>query len=93
MRLIDADELKQKLIDYDSWLMHNENGNRTDVHKIIDYAPTIDAVEVVRCRACRYWKPYNEDKDLGECDYYGTDEYDDDFCSKPIYWKEIKPEK
>ena len=32
----------------------------------ITYAPTIDAVPVVRCRDCKYWYP-EEDDQYGHC--------------------------
>ena len=44
MRLIDADALKEKI----NTVFFSQIG------KIIDDAPTIDAVEVVRCRECRH---------------------------------------
>lgn len=47
MRLIDADALKQKYFGRRGGLIHTSD---------IDNAPTIDAVEVVRCKDCRWWK-------------------------------------
>ena len=57
MRLIDADVLKTKAIScetselYDSPVFFKAVGT-----KEIDEAPTIDAVEVVRCRDCKYYE-------------------------------------
>lgn len=48
MRLIDADEL---LLD---WEWFDEWGNYTRAGQAVADAPTIDAVEVVRCRDCRF---------------------------------------
>ena len=48
---------------------------------LIEKAPTIDAVPVVRCRECKWWQ---EDDDVGYCDNPdGLDNYakPDDFCS------------
>ena len=45
MRLIDADALKAN-INTAFW---------SEIGKIIDSAPTIDAVEVVRCQDCKHW--------------------------------------
>ena len=48
---------------------------------LIEKAPTIDAVPVVRCRECKWWQ---EDDDVGHCDNPdGLDNYakPDDFCS------------
>lgn len=47
MRLIDADELAAK---------HPKIASRSMKYNL-DRAPTIDAVEVVRCRDCKYAKP------------------------------------
>ena len=49
--------------------------------ELIEKAPTIDAVPVVRCRECKWWQ---EDDDIGHCDNPdGLDNYakPDDFCS------------
>ena len=53
MRLIDADALKKPLKDLikDEWLGLTEAGA---VESMLDNAPTIDAVEVVRCRDCKH---------------------------------------
>lgn len=47
MRLIDADELEEK-----AWRFGL--GTREDVANLIRNAPTVDAVEVVRCKDCYY---------------------------------------
>lgn len=44
--------------------------------KLICLAPTVDAVEVVRCRDCKHW-----DKDFGWCDKKRIHMVSDDFCS------------
>ena len=51
MRLIDADELLQD----NTWTWFDEWGNKTPVGEIIANAPTIDAVEVVRCKDCKWY--------------------------------------
>jgi DNA-directed RNA polymerase subunit RPC12/RpoP len=61
MRLIDADALKTEL---DAWARIFQKPNhyaREDALYIIDCAPTIDAVPVVRGE----WKLYGNDDDLG----------------------------
>ena len=74
MRLIDADALYRKVkmetnpygkptIDYDSGVK---------VLEWIDKAPTIDAVPVVRCKDCKYFK-------TRLCE--NEDSYDDWFCA------------
>ena len=49
-RLIDADELKEELKDMDIVIVkHN-------VEDLIDEQPTVDAVSVVRCGQCIYFR-------------------------------------
>lgn len=47
----------------------------------IEFAPTVDAVEVVRCKECKHWH-YSEEGSYCE-NPDGLDNYaeDDDFCS------------
>ena len=73
MRLIDADALKE------NWTFISEAEKRE-----IDDAPTIDAVQVVRCKDCKYWNEW--ENGTGNCErsenayfWYGTDF--NDFCS------------
>lgn len=87
MRLINADELKTKV---EAMVIHrvNESDYEFGGNQAFDYvadiliedAPTIDAVEVVRCKDCRWWQD----------DYMGTwcsrlsgvrNTNADDFCS------------
>ena len=85
MRLIDADwvfsNLKQTVV-----VTGKENAEAVvkaleDYNGLIRNAPTIDAVEVVRCKECkhRYWH------DMGKylCEmYYGmSDVSDENYCS------------
>jgi len=51
VRLIDADalDLDREVEMADDWNTAHEIAN------CVKYAPTIDAVPVVRCRECRYW--------------------------------------
>ena len=46
MRLIDADALKESFV--------HDNTVRL-ISDVIDEAPTIDAIEVVRCKDCKWW--------------------------------------
>ena len=51
MRLIDADALTKKL--QHLWNIHDDvDFNNKDVWNELENAPTIDAVEVVRCKDC-----------------------------------------
>ena len=51
-RLIYADAMR------DDWLENGENEYVYDTNAVldsIDSQPTVDAVEVLRCRECKYW--------------------------------------
>ena len=78
-RLIDA-EFIEKYINRED---HNTPDERwrpeSEFAAMIDNAPTVDAVEVVRCKDCEhYWKNINTKGYDGKCVSVG----DDDFCSK-----------
>lgn len=85
MRLIDADELRAWLVKAGRFLKLQDD-KRTASHaigKIIDHVdktPAVDAVPVVRCRECKYYKP--DEFECG-CDFAGGLPYvkADDFCS------------
>jgi hypothetical protein len=71
-RLIDANEVERKLrLCISSWCRDcNSNAPviaRTfeDALQRVIYAPTVDAVEVVRCKNCRFWNPRYET--MGMC--------------------------
>ena len=73
MRLIDADVL---LAEYD----RQHEGEPGKAQKLIEDAPTVDAVEVVRCKDCKYLMFSDF---YGECGkgYMGIVR-PDDFCSR-----------
>ena len=89
MRLIDANALKAEMEDIARELF-DDNGHfkihMADVLYTLDDAPTIDAVEVVRCKDCVYWKyrvNYKGDE-WGACLFLEDVEHwteDTDFCS------------
>ena len=79
-RLIDANALEKDMrayADNKAYCGHIElaNGILKAVGRI-DEAPTVDAVEVVRCENCRWWK-------TKACIYHlhGVDRKSNDFCS------------
>lgn len=55
---------------------------------LVESEPTVDAVPVVRCKECKYWKTIedvNLSKRLKFCTYaidHNYARYDDDFCSR-----------
>lgn len=58
-RLIDANKLKTKAI------ADPDSGEGFVYVQDIDEAPTVDAVEVVRCKDCKYFKPAHFKADDG----------------------------
>lgn len=82
MRLIDSDSLKTKV---EAMVEHRMIESDYDFGRnqafdyvadiLIDDAPTIDAVEVVRCKDCKH-------RDLFSCPLADNDfQKDEDFCS------------
>ena len=90
-RLIDADALIADHCDgcnyMETHLCSLEDPVCGAVQCIVE-APTIDAVEVVRCKDCKYYRPGKHFTDINFCQrlpYYaqkgGLNTADDDFCS------------
>lgn len=82
MRLIDADAiLKRAEESFKNAGLHGEDYRK--FKKWLRTAPTIDAVEVVRCKECIHWFPHTQcgfDEDNGEYhDYCGLLIPDDDY--------------
>ena len=71
-RLIDADALKYALSRLEATGGHKYYRQGMDdvlqkfMPGFIDEQPTVDAVEVVRCKDCRNWRPYGPGS-LGTC--------------------------
>ena len=75
-RLIDANALKSQITRYHMsltprYISNLVNAEIGDVIDIIDEAPTIDAVEVVRCGKCLYYSE-TTGKDSGKPCGYGV---------------------
>ena len=78
-RLIDADALWRKF-ESEPWY---DNADRDEIAlPLVDEAPTVDSVEVVRCRECRY-RFKNNGHDKSGCPIIDANIWmdDDDFCS------------
>ena len=73
MRLIDANELKDRLKEYciDGDTNAGYWYSIMGIDDCIDNAPTIDAVEVVRCKECEYWTKQS-DSLQGRCALSGS---------------------
>ena len=85
-RLIDANELIKEA-DADGAYGY------IDAKQIAE-APTVDAVEVVRCRNCKHWKPsgskagnsFSDMEYIGGCEFTKYYRRESDFCS----WGKLK---
>lgn len=81
MRLIDADALGIGMCNPDVFpyenMLYAKGWNQAI--KILQKAPTVDAVEVVRCGDCKY---FNFDIWSGRCRYGGRRMDVDDYCSR-----------
>lgn len=66
MRLIDADTLEYMMCEE---FGISENDDATMIYGMVINAPTIDAVEVVRCYKCRYSKDTNDYQDTYFCNH------------------------
>lgn len=89
MRLIDADRLLRYAIAFFTGDYANIS-EFAKVSHIINIAPTVDAVPVIRCRECENWKPTGsraarniEDplEQLGGCEIMCIGRLESDFCS------------
>jgi hypothetical protein len=82
MRLIDADALKGRAIRVSTVKEHCYM-KAVGTHEI-DKAPTVDAVEVVRCKDCENRYPVrlrNGEVYFYKCDFHDIEVEPDDFCS------------
>lgn len=81
--LIDRDALMQYPIRIDHY--DKKNGNidfMFGIESVIEFAealPTVDAVEVVRCKNCVHYQPVDGGRPL--CEYHERATFADDFCS------------
>lgn len=76
MRLIDADRLLKMM---SHWKPYMDMDN---VREAIKKMPTIDAVPVVRCKDCSYWKAAKVNaKGFLICPASGMEITEDDYCS------------
>ena len=63
--------------------------SESDIGYMIRKRPTVDAVEVVRCRDCKHWKPsgskagnsFSDMEYIGGCEFTNYYRSESDFCS------------
>lgn len=81
MRLIDADQLLQKLQKDPLFPLVEQYG----ISRVIKAAPTVDAVPVIRCKDCRH-KYYDGNQIICQkmyyCDGNNFEPSAEDFCSQ-----------
>ena len=83
MRLIDADSLHE-LIDYGFDLDFDEvPETKRELLRMVDEQETIDAIPVVRCKDCRFYRFYDGTFGKGwMCFENNTARHGDDYCSR-----------
>ena len=82
MRLIDADaipfrnELKRlSVLDYDKYI------TAETLEYMLEHAPTVDAVPVIRCKDCIRWRQSKSNTTAKVCDWDRYEKTENDFCS------------
>ena len=94
-RLIDADALLNEFLKRYTERERNRNvvfaacEIKQDFADMISDFPTVDAVEVVRCRECEHWKPtgskagnsFSDMEYIGGCEFTKYCRRESDFCS------------
>ena len=83
-RLIDADALKAQIQrEIDRYFDEYGGGIHTamEARDEIDYAPTVDAVPVIRCKDCKYWDDHWAGLNVTKCKAFDWRSKPDDFCS------------
>ena len=81
MRLIDADAFLKDILTAGIGKTIIEY-SESDIGYMIRRRPTIDAVEVVRCKDCKYWQDNNDGYPHEECRWeHGETPDANDFCS------------
>ena len=81
MRLIDANAFLKDILTAGIGKTIIEY-SESDIAYMIRKRPTVDAVEVVRCKDCKYWQDNNDGYPHGECRWgHGETPDANDFCS------------
>ena len=85
MRLIDADALAEKLetlaVRYKAMGNTELAEDYLFILRVLEPAPTVDAVPVVRCRECRYWGYASGVRQRQDGLRFAWCPAEDDFCS------------
>lgn len=57
---------------------------RRPIEELLDKCPAVDGHEVVKCKDCKHYRPYEGEEHKGDCiELVGLEScvYQDDFCS------------
>jgi hypothetical protein len=87
MRLIDADALKNALIECTPYAIDpvyrntNSNIDMFTAMEILDELPTIDAMPVVRCKDCKHYNTIGCSKGFGWCENIDRGTSDNFYCA------------
>ena len=89
MRLIDADALGIGKAKRDTFTIPEYADGWNSAIDIIDNAPTVDAVEVVRCKDCTKCESFYPCKEIGKevyplvyyCKVYGNNTLPNNYCN------------
>ena len=87
MRLIDADALKNALIECTPYAIDpvyrntNSNIDMFTAMEILDELSTIDAVPVVRCKDCKHYNTIGCSKGFGWCENIDRGTSDNFYCA------------
>lgn len=88
MRLIDADELLKKLEPYGLTRGFNLGGHSGTTEILMDIVkkqPTVDAVEVVRCKDCKRSYIYKQKNEgMVYCAIHGMSKNGNGFCEEGV---------
>lgn len=81
-KLISVNYLFAKI---DKWILECDGISFEELKKVLNNAPAVDAVAVVRCRDCKYWGSPTENQEAicrHWSSYYGSIRtMDDQYCS------------
>lgn len=86
-KYVDTDKLLDLISTHHYKLTAKDNSTdygmfTTDIKQAVDETPTDDVVEVVRCKNCQYFRPYEEVEDFdGECIAHEIETDKTEFCS------------
>ena len=81
-RLIDADKLRKDILDLPNcYNGYSDTYDKATIVDMIDDAPTVDAVPVIRCKDCKHYR-----YEIDMCDEPHSTAHnivhEDDFCSR-----------